>query len=244
MRKCLRLCLALLSVAVPEVYASPWFFEATGLNATTMAATDRNTPVVVSVIDSGVAFTGGLSEAEFARFSFTEEGSPAPPATPEALHIHGTAMASVIASRRGVEGVYPHALIASRKVIPNPVRDSWIKAIENILATDYLSPGEEKIINVSGGQQGASVASAWADLLSRIGKANDRLIVAAVGNDGADIRTLSPQLRIWPAAYHPAARVNRAQDPVIRVAALAQYRRGDVPDIHRGGVTGSRYGNG
>ncbi|EFK2076569.1 subtilase AB5 cytotoxin subunit A, partial [Escherichia coli] len=37
---------------------------------------------------------------------------------------------------------------------------------------------------------------------------------------------------------------NKKQDPVIRVAALAQYRKGETPVLHGGGVTGSRFGNG
>ncbi|EHP9687465.1 subtilase AB5 cytotoxin subunit A, partial [Escherichia coli] len=47
-----------------------------------------------------------------------------------------------------------------------------------------------------------------------------------------------------PAAYHPVSSVNKKQDPVIRVAALAQYRKGETPVLHGGGVTGSRFGNG
>ncbi|EMD0255625.1 subtilase AB5 cytotoxin subunit A, partial [Escherichia coli] len=58
------------------------------------------------------------------------------------------------------------------------------------------------------------------------------------------IRKLSAQQRIWPAAYHPVSSMNKKQDPVIRVAALAQYRKGETPVLHGGGITGSRFGNG
>ncbi|EEV6494979.1 subtilase AB5 cytotoxin subunit A [Escherichia coli] len=236
--------LFLLFISVSVRAEKPWYFDAIGLTETTMSLTDKNTPVVVSVVDSGVAFTGGLSDSEFAKFSFTQDGSPFPVKEPEALYIHGTAMASLIASRHGVYGVYPHALISSRRVIPDGVQDSWIRATESIMSNVFLAPGEEKIINISGGQKGISSASVWTELLSRMGRNNERLIVAAVGNDGADIRKLSAQQRIWPAAYHPVSSVNKKQDPVIRVAALAQYRKGETPVLHGGGITGSRFGNG
>ncbi|EFJ6583334.1 subtilase AB5 cytotoxin subunit A, partial [Escherichia coli] len=118
------------------------------------------------------------------------------------------------------------------------------RATESIMSNVFLAPGEEKIINISGGQKGISSASVWTELLSRMGRNNERLIVAAVGNDGADIRKLSAQQRIWPAAYHPVSSMNKKQDPVIRVAALAQYRKGETPVLHGGGITGSRFGNG
>ncbi|EQA7270245.1 subtilase AB5 cytotoxin subunit A, partial [Escherichia coli] len=118
MLKNLRLhILFLLFISVSVRAEKPWYFDAIGLTETTMSLTDKNTPVVVSVVDSGVAFVGGLSDSEFAKFSFTQDGSPFPVKEPEALYIHGTAMASLIASRHGVYGVYPHALISSRRVI-------------------------------------------------------------------------------------------------------------------------------
>ncbi|HEA8538873.1 TPA: subtilase AB5 cytotoxin subunit A, partial [Escherichia coli] len=236
--------LFLLFISVSVRAEKPWYFDAIGLTETTMSLTDKNTPVVVSVVDSGVAFVGGLSDSEFAKFSFTQDGSPFPVKESEALYIHGTAMASLIASRHGVYGVYPHALISSRRVIPDGVQDSWIRATESIMSNVFLAPGEEKIINISGGQKGISSASVWTELLSRMGRNNERLIVAAVGNDGADIRKLSAQQRIWPAAYHPVSSMNKKRDPVIRVAALAQYRKGETPVLHGGGITGSRFGNG
>ncbi|MFS8929397.1 S8/S53 family peptidase [Escherichia coli] len=224
--------------------SKPWYFNSIGLTDRVMNNTDKNTPLAITVIDSGVAFVGGLSSSEFAKYSYTKDGSPYPVKDSQALYIHGTAMASIIASRFDVNGVFPNALIANRRVIPNPIQDSWIKAIEAISQNTYLSPAQEKIINVSGGQQSKSAASSWTDLLSRLGKENNRVIVAAVGNDGADIRKLKPEHRIWPAAYHPSSKINKQFDPVIRVAALAQYNKGEVPRIHGGGITGSRYGDG
>ncbi|EJC9613505.1 subtilase AB5 cytotoxin subunit A, partial [Escherichia coli] len=151
--------LFLLFISVSVRAEKPWYFDAIGLTETTMSLTDKNTPVVVSVVDSGVAFVGGLSDSEFAKFSFTQDGSPFPVKESEALYIHGTAMASLIASRHGVYGVYPHALISSRRVIPDGVQDSWIRATESIMSNVFLAPGEEKIINISGGQKGISSAS-------------------------------------------------------------------------------------
>ncbi|EEQ3497003.1 S8/S53 family peptidase [Escherichia coli] len=243
MRVLIFLILSLLSIdnviAVPQ-----WYFDVIGINDKVMHYTNKNSPVAVTVVDSGVAFVGGLSDAEFAKYSYTKDGSPYPVKGDEALYIHGTAMASIIASRYGILGVYQDAMISNRRVIPNGVTDSWIKAIEAVSLNNNLSPGQEKIINVSGGQKGSHSATAWTDLLSRLGKENDKLIVAAVGNDGADIRTITPEQRIWPAAYHPSSKINKKFDPVIRVAALAQYTKSQTPSLHSGGITGSRYGNG
>lgn len=231
--------------SISSVQAVPqWYFDVLGINDKTMSYTNKNAPVAVTVVDSGVAFVGGLSDTEFAKYSYTKDGSPYPVKGDEALYVHGTAMASIIASKYGVLGVYPDAMISNRRVIPNGVPDSWIKAIEAISLNKSLSPGQEKIINVSGGQKGNNSATAWADLLSRLGKDNDKLIVAAVGNDGADIRKISPEQRIWPAAYHPSSKINKKFDPVIRVAALGQYTKSQVPSLHGGGITGSRYGSG
>ncbi|HEA6377607.1 TPA: S8 family serine peptidase [Escherichia coli] len=235
----------LLIMTISNARAVPqWYFEVIGINDRIISYTNRNSPVSVTVVDSGVAFVGGLSDAEFAKYSYTKDGSPYPVKGDEGLYVHGTAMASIIASKYGVLGIYPYAMISNRRVIPNGVADSWIKAIEAISLNKTLSPGQEKIINISGGQKGGSSATAWTDLLGRLGRDNDKLIVAAVGNDGADIRTITPEQRIWPAAYHPSSKINKKFDPVIRVAALAQYNQSQVPTLHRGGITGSRFGSG
>ncbi|HHL9454819.1 S8 family peptidase [Escherichia coli] len=222
----------------------PWYFDSIGITNETLSYTKRNSSVVVSVIDSGVAFVGGLSDKEYAKYSYTKDGSPYPVKDfGEAYYTHGTAMASLIASDGAVLGVFPGANISSRRVVPNPDNDSWMSAVTDANLID-LSSGIEKIINISGGQKDPNAATAWSDLLSRIGRENKKLIVAAVGNDGADIRTITPAQRIWPAAYHPTSELNKKNDPVIRVAALAEYRKGDTPVLHRGIVSGSRYGNG
>ncbi len=70
--------LFLLFISASARAEKPWYFDAIGLTETTMSLTDKNTPVVVSVVDSGVAFIGGLSDSEFAKFSFTQDGSPFP----------------------------------------------------------------------------------------------------------------------------------------------------------------------
>lgn len=243
MKKISVLVIMLFSMFQMSYASEPWYFNTMGINDNIKRLTNKKTPVVVSVVDSGVAFVGGLSDTEYAKYSYTKDGSPYPVKTyGEAYYIHGTAMASVISSRNNIYGIYPFSEIASRRVVPDPLQDSWQSAVSaaNLIDT---SPGIEKIINVSGGNKGLDSASSWSDLLSRIGKNNKNIIVAAVGNDGADIRKLDPSLRIWPAAYHPASKINKKNDPVIRVAALAQYKKGEVPVLHGGGITGSRYGS-
>ncbi|EJZ7014689.1 S8/S53 family peptidase [Salmonella enterica] len=227
--------------------SEPWYFDSIGMNDKVLSLTTW-APVAVSVIDSGVAFVGGIAFSEFAKYSYTKDGSPYPVEKyGQAYYIHGTSMASIIASRhdsRSVFGIFPRAMISSRRVVPRGIKDSWLKSVEAIMSNQSLTAGAEKIINVSGGEKGASRATPWTDLLSRMGKSNTRLLVAAVGNDGADIRTLGKEKRIWPASYHPSSKVNKKFDPVIRVAALAQYTKGQTPVLYRGSLTGSRYGSG
>lgn len=242
--KAIVVILFLQQVSFASVNPYPWYFDSVGISNETLSYTNRNASVVVSVIDSGVAFVGGLSDKEYAKYSYTKDGSPFPVKDfGDAYYIHGTAMASLIASDKKVFGVFPLANISSRRTIPNPENDSWMKAVTDANLID-LSAGVEKIINISGGQKDPNATTAWNDLLARIGRENNKLIVAAVGNDGADIRTITPAQRIWPAAYHPSSKVNKKNDPVIRVAALAEYRKGDVPVLHRGVISGSRYGSG
>lgn len=238
------LSLLLQQAAFAKINPYPWYFDSIGISNETLSYTNRNSPVVVSVIDSGVAFIGGLSDKEYAKYSYTKDGSPYPVKDfGEAYYTHGTAMASLIASDEIVFGIFPLANISSRRTIPNPDNDSWMRAVTDANLID-LSSGVEKIINISGGQKDPNASTAWNDLLSRIGRENKKLIVAAVGNDGADIRTTTPAQRIWPAAYHPTSKVNKKNDPVIRVAALAEYRKGETPVLHRGIISGSRYGSG
>ncbi|KAA0967682.1 S8 family serine peptidase [Pseudomonas sp. ANT_H12B] len=253
----------LVGVSAAGVSASvPWYFDVLDLDLLKESRVDTKN-ISVAVIDSGVSFVGGLKKSQgFESFSYTSDGNPRPVNNESAGrvgYIHGTAMASIIAYdskwatadkglKEGVslKGIFPSVSIVSRKTFPSPSTDSWISAISAAGALKAGFPGHEKIINVSGGQSkvDASRATAWIDLISRIGRENSKLIVAAVGNDSASIDSISHEQRIWPAAYRPKLPLRKKEDPVVRVAALAQYKKGENPKLYSGSVSGSRFGRG
>lgn len=234
-----------------QQHALPWYFSAIGLDQIADKIKIRST-VSVSVVDSGIKFVKGLAGTEAFSKSYTTDGKTEPvKGTDEAKYIHGTAMAGVIASQdtivqgNRVVGVAPGVKIVNRRWTPNGTNSTaLLTAVEDAVSLQADERVQETIINISGGNTGTGNANEWNGLLQRLGAAGNALIVASVGNDALDIRTASPDKQIWPAAYKPKAKVHKDNDPVIRVAALAQYKSGETPQIYRGRSTGSRYGSG
>jgi subtilisin family serine protease len=202
----------------------------------------KNENITVTVIDSEIANLKELNVINKEYFILNYQKSKD---KDDPFHLHGTAMASIIGSKkfRGREesyiGIFPNVKIINRIAMPNggyPL--SILEA-----ASEAIFSENEFIINISGADVGTKNANEWNDLLNKVGDKNKVLIIAAVGNDQRDIRTTQPDKQYWPAAYNPRNKKNKLNDPVIRVAAVSFENK--LPELfitQRG--TGSRYGKG
>ena len=158
-------------------------------------------------------------------------------------YIHGTAMASIIAGTHYLSGdqsfigILPGTPIINRIVMPsNGSKTAFLDAVTSAVLSE-----NEKILNISGADIGSKNATEWTELLKKIGQENKVLIVAAVGNDARNIATTPIDYQYWPAAYKPKRKIDKENDPVIRVAAL-QFDNTGFPKLYATRNSGSRYG--
>lgn len=220
----------------------PWYFDAIHLSRRLKVSSS----IAVGVLDSGVDFSGLLSNAKSREFNYTSDPIGVSTSAAQAERIHGTLMASIIAGSYGtlegkpVMGIAPNVKIVSRKITPNAVsRVPGERAISSAIADATAERPDqdwppEPILNVSFASQGLTGVQ-LEDLRNRlieVGKSNKTLIVAAVGNDGFDIDGLDISKWNWPAAYYPKKGIALATDPVIRVAALQKYAHGETPALY------------
>ncbi|MBX9839348.1 MAG: S8/S53 family peptidase, partial [Silvanigrellaceae bacterium] len=131
----------------------------------------KNENITVTVIDSEIANLKELNVINKEYFILNYQKSKD---KDDPFHLHGTAMASIIGSKkfRGREesyiGIFPNVKIINRIAMPNggyPL--SILEA-----ASEAIFSENEFIINISGADVGTKNANEWNDLLNKVGDKN------------------------------------------------------------------------